>query len=223
MYIGPVRRRAELCFQAIVPNDVTLQEQDVETSSQLCVSSPGLESGSFGNREGRGRWFFSMGHAQGKARSKGTSLQPGVWSDKAKRMEMLVLSREEGATMTRLRHSPQGCVWILWRGWGVSHWRSASQGLVLQSGSSHFLTLSFWEPLTDSSPAGIRAALPVTHYCQRCYALTAAADGTAEEQGVSEGHQVPFTPSIISLPCWGLPDFIADKTRGIISSSVTRF
>lgn len=55
----------------------------------------------------------AMGHAQGKARTKGTSLQPGVWSDKAKRMEMLVLSREEGATMTRLRHNPQGCVWIL--------------------------------------------------------------------------------------------------------------
>lgn len=50
----------------------------------------------------------SMGHAQGKARSKGTSLQPGVWSDKAKRMEVSVLSRVEGATLTQLRHQPPG-------------------------------------------------------------------------------------------------------------------
>lgn len=53
--------------------------------------------------------------------------------------------------------------------------------------------------------------------------LTAAANGAAKEQGVSEGQEVNSTPSIISLPCWGLRDFISDKNRGIISSSVTRF
>lgn len=47
-------------------------------------------------------------YAQGKARSKGTSLQRGVWSDKAKRMDVSVLSREEGAELTQLRHQPSG-------------------------------------------------------------------------------------------------------------------
>lgn len=44
---GSVRRRAELGFWAIALNDVVLQEQDVEMSSQLWVSRAGLESGSF--------------------------------------------------------------------------------------------------------------------------------------------------------------------------------
>ena len=100
-----------------------------------------------------------------------------------------------------------------------SHGGSAS-GLFLQSGSS---CVSSWEPLTDSSPAGIRAALSVIHYCWRRYVLTAATDETAKEWGESEGREVHFTPSIIALTCWGSHDFIADKDRGIIFSSVTRF
>lgn len=53
--------------------------------------------------------------------------------------------------------------------------------------------------------------------------LTAAADGTAKEQGVSEGQEVHFAPSIISLPCWGSCDSVSDKDRGIAFISVTRF
>jgi len=53
--------------------------------------------------------------------------------------------------------------------------------------------------------------------------LTADADGTAKERRVSEGQEVHFTPSIISLPCWGSRDFASDKDGGIIFSSVTRF
>ncbi|XP_009707213.1 PREDICTED: E3 ubiquitin-protein ligase MARCH4-like [Cariama cristata] len=57
------------------------------------------------------------------------------------------------------------------------------------SGDEGSSCVSSREPLTDSSPAGIRAALSVIHYCQRCYVLTAAIDGTAKERQVSEGQE----------------------------------
>lgn len=164
-----------------------------------------------------------MGHAQGEARSKGTSLQPGVKSAKPKRVEGSVLSRgrrSRSSVCMTWRHQPSGVHLDLLMRVGRGVTGDLHRGLFLQSGSS---CISSWEPLTDSSPAGIRAVLSVIHYCQRRYVLTAATDGTAKERGVSEGQEVHFTPSIISLPCWGSCDFISDKDRGIIFSSVTRF
>lgn len=164
-----------------------------------------------------------MGHAQGEARSKGTSLQPGVKSAKPKRVEVSVLNgerRSHRSVCMTWRHQPSGVHLDLLMRVGRGVTRDLHRGLFLQSGSS---CISSWEPLTDSSPAGIRAVLSVIHYCQRRYMLTAATDGTAKERGVSEGQEVHFTPSIISLPCWGSCDFISDKDRGIIFSSVTRF
>lgn len=78
--------------------------------------------------------------------------------------------------------SPQGCIWILWWGWGVSHWRFAS-GVISSIRILSFPPLSSQEPLTDSSPAGICAVLPVIHHCQGCYGLTAAADGLQRSGG----------------------------------------
>ncbi|KAK2525910.1 March4 [Columba guinea] len=49
--------------------------------------------------------------------------------------------------------------------------------------------ISSRELLTDSSPAGSRAVLSVIDYCRRRYVLTAAADGIAKEQGLSEGQE----------------------------------
>lgn len=116
------------------------------------------------------------------------------------------------------RHESSGVrLDLLMRVWrrvtGDLHW-----GLFLQSSSS---CISSQEPLTDISPAGICAVLSVIHYCRRRYVLTAAADRTTKDQGVSEGQGEHFT--VISLPCWGSRDFISDKERSIIFSSVTRF
>lgn len=134
-----------------------------------------------------------------------------------------MLSRERrsrGGVCTTWRHQPSRVRLDLLMRVGRGVTGELHRGLFLQSGSSCVFSR---EPLTDRSPAGIRAALSVIHYCQRRYVLMAAADGTAKEQGVSEGQEVHFTPSIISLPCWGSCDFVSDKDRGIILSSVTRF
>lgn len=134
-------------------------------------------------------------------------------SAKSKRVEVSVLRKERRSrsrVCTTWRHQPLGVRLDLLMRVGRGVTGDLDRGLFLQSGSS---CISSRELLTDSSPAGSRAVLSVIHYCRRRYVLTAAADGIAKEQGLSEGQEVHFAPTIISLPCWGSCDFVSDKDR----------